>query len=72
MKNTTEKLERAQTVSEEIALEMFEAGYVTEDQLENFLLFAKGKTADRIVTFGDDVREAARKAYLEAIERVEL
>lgn len=72
MANTNEHLIEAQTISEEIALEMFEAGFVTDEQLENFLAFARSKTADRLVVFGDDIRDKARAAYVEAAKRVEL
>lgn len=66
------KLETAQSISEQIALEMYEDGFVTADQLERFLAFARSKTADRIVIFGDDLRERARLAYVEAAKRVDL
>ena len=72
MLNTNEHLIEAQSISEIIALEMFEADFVTELQLENFLAFARSKTADRLVVFGDDIREKARAAYVEAAKRVEL
>ena len=66
------KLEKAQSVSEEIALEMFEEGFIKKSQLENFLYFARSKTADRLVVFGDDIRDKARYAYVEAVKRVSL
>lgn len=72
MTNSREHLEEAQSISEIIAIEMYEDGFVTESQLENFLIFARSKTADRLVTFGDDIREKARAAYVEAAKRVEL
>jgi len=72
MTNTAERLHEAQTVSEQIAIEMFEDGFVTESQLQNFLIFARSKTADRLVVFGDDIRAKARAAYVEASKRVEL
>ena len=65
-------IEEAQSVSEEIAIEMFEDGFVPADQLSRFLAFARSKTADRLVVFGDDIREKARAAYVEAAKRVEL
>lgn len=66
------KLEKAQSLSEEIALEMYEAGFVTQDQLERFLSFARSKTADRLVVFGDEIRDKARYEYVEAVKRVKL
>ena len=72
MTNSREHLEEAQSISEIIALEMYEEGFVTDEQLQNFLAFARSKTADRLVVFGDDIREKARAAYVEAAKRVEL
>lgn len=72
MTNTNEHLIEAQSISEIIALEMYEEGFVTESQYENFLSFARSKTADRLVVFGDDIRDKARSAYVEAAKRVEL
>ena len=72
MTNSREHLEEAQSISEIIALEMYEEGFVTDEQYERFLAFARSKTADRLVVFGDDIREKARSAYVEAAKRVEL
>ena len=72
MKNSREHLEEAQSISEIIALEMYEEGFVTDEQYERFLAFARSKTADRLVVFGDDIREKARAAYVEAAKRVDL
>jgi hypothetical protein len=62
----------AQSVSEEIAIEMFEDGFVTQDQLDRFVEYARTKTTDRLVVFGDDIRDKMRAAYVEAAKRVEL
>lgn len=73
MTNTRERhIMEAQSVSEEIAIEMFEDGFVTQDQLDRFVEYARTKTTDRLVVFGDDIRDKMRAAYVEAAKRVEL
>ena len=70
--NKNHNLRQAKTLSEEIAIEMYEEGFVTEIQLENFLTYARSKMTDRIVVFGDDIRDKAKLVYVEAAKRVEL
>ena len=70
--NKNHNLRQAKTLSEEIAIEMYEEGFVTEIQLENFLTYARSKMTDRIVVFGDDIRDKAKLVYVEAAKRDEL
>jgi len=64
----------AKTVAEEIVMDMYERGLIAQEVYTVAMDYAESKAADRILVYGDKIRDCItgeyRFAFSEVIERV--
>jgi hypothetical protein len=60
-------LERAKEIAEQIELELFEEGFIPDEKQVEAIRFASSKLADRILAYGDEIRDTCKEAYKTAV-----
>ncbi len=60
-------LEKAKEIAEQIEIEFFEAGFIPDEKQVEAIRFASSLIADRILAYGDEIRDTCKEAYKTAI-----
>jgi len=60
-------LEIAKEIAEQIEIDLYEEGFISNEEHVKAIRFASSKIADRILAYGDEIRDTCKEAYKTAI-----